>query len=292
MPMPSSRAAKTHGTLPERSRRARHGNVRHAQVLARTGVREPRGLFLRTSPEHLTAPGAAMRRMAARRARVAPRRPTNGTTSIRNTFLTKCAPRTPPKSAPSGLQEAETGRFWVGWVGCTAARAPSPGQGRDGISRGLAPPLASMPTDRAASSWVGPTTGARRSRAPAVALRRPPGHARAASPSKSVPRAARRRAAHPKVSGLGLLEPAGLGFWGCVWGAFGEKCVPDGCRPVGWAPRAPGQAAPWHDSTWRPLPCTGCQSPPAEARAAAAGGPRRDPLRARAPKRGASELGP
>ena len=50
MPMPSSRAAKTHGTLPERSRRARHGNVRHAQVLARTGVREPRGLFLRTSP--------------------------------------------------------------------------------------------------------------------------------------------------------------------------------------------------------------------------------------------------
>ena len=50
MPMPSSRAAKTHGTLPERSRRARHGNVRHAQGLARTGVREPRGLFLRTSP--------------------------------------------------------------------------------------------------------------------------------------------------------------------------------------------------------------------------------------------------
>ena len=50
MPMPSSRAAKTHGTLPERSRRARHGNVRHAQGLARTGVREPRGLFLRTPP--------------------------------------------------------------------------------------------------------------------------------------------------------------------------------------------------------------------------------------------------
>ena len=58
MPMPSSRATKTHGTLPERSRRARHGNVRHAQGLARTGVREPRGLVCALS----RSPSGASRR--------------------------------------------------------------------------------------------------------------------------------------------------------------------------------------------------------------------------------------
>ena len=63
-----------------------------------------------------------------------------------------------------------------------------------------------------------------------------------------------RRAAHPKVSGLGLLEPAGRRFGGGAWGAFCEKCVPDGRRPVGWAP--PGHPRPArrhlaHCCTWR-----------------------------------------
>ena len=58
----------------------------------------------------------------------------------------------------------------------------------------------------------------------------------------------------PKVSRLGLLEPAGRRFGGGAWGAFGEKCVPDGRPPVGWAPPGhprPARRHPAHCCTWR-----------------------------------------
>ena len=240
MPMPSSRAAKTHGTLPERSRRARHGNVRHAQGLARTGVREPRGLFLRTPPraphgarcsnaQDGGAPGGDGPAGANQRDDVHP-----------GHISHKMRPTHPPQICAQRAPGGRDGQVLGGLGGLHGRARPLP-RARPGWNIAGARAPIGIDANGPRSILVGrahhrgaPLAGA--SRCPAA----PPGHARAASPSKSVPRAARRRAAHPKPARLGLLEPAGLGFWGCVWGAFGEKCVPDGRRPVGWAPRAPG----------------------------------------------------